>query len=232
MSFRRVVAMTIAIAGHLVLLALILRPSSGRINVTHVVEDPEAAIELRLIPARRNTLPALPLHSDHPRIPSRSIRADKLHAAHVPANPGKPINESRSSPGSSTASLAPTLTTVVAPDQPAAAGYPTADKGAPGDGGFSKQLLDAQDSRHVHGVPGSDTHIAPGIQLTDPTSQGIGALMRNTQRLFGITNRHCIDVEIWASLTPDELVARHLSPADVKRANEKYDCHRPLGLNF
>jgi hypothetical protein len=28
-----------------------------------------------------------------------------------------------------------------------------------------------------------------------------GAVMRSTQRLFGITDRHCIDVEVWQSLS-------------------------------
>lgn len=70
------------------------------------------------------------------------------------------------------------------------------------------------------------------MQMTDPMNQGIGAVLRNTQRLFGVTNKHCIDVEVWQSLSPDELVARHLSPADVQHANEKYGCNRPLGLSF
>ncbi|HEY4091700.1 MAG TPA: hypothetical protein VGN46_09315 [Luteibacter sp.] len=68
--------------------------------------------------------------------------------------------------------------------------------------------------------------------MTDPRNQGIGAVMRNAQRLFGVTNKHCIDVEVWSSLSTEELVARHLTPADVKAANAKYECNRPLGLSF
>lgn len=101
-----------------------------------------------------------------------------------------------------------------------------------GDGGFQQRLLNAQHSQGVRGIPGSDTPISPGIQLTDPMNQGVGAVMRDTQRLFGISNRHCIDVEVWQSLSADELSARHLSPADVRREGEKYNCNRPLGLNF
>lgn len=68
--------------------------------------------------------------------------------------------------------------------------------------------------------------------MSDPRDQGIGAVMRNTQRLFGITNKHCIDVEVWQRLSPQELVERHITPADVRSANEKYQCNRPLGLSF
>ena len=56
--------------------------------------------------------------------------------------------------------------------------------------------------------------------------------MRSTQRLFGIPDRHCIDVEVWQGLSPDELIARHLSPGEVRREGDKYNCDRSLGLNF
>jgi hypothetical protein len=63
-------------------------------------------------------------------------------------------------------------------------------------------------------------------------NQGVGAVMRNAQRLFGITDHHCIDVEVWQSLSPEALSARHLSPSDVRGEDEKYNCNRPLGLSF
>ena len=56
--------------------------------------------------------------------------------------------------------------------------------------------------------------------------------MRKTQRLFGITSRHCIDVDAWRHLTPQELSARHISPDNVDKTDEKYDCNRPPGLSF
>ncbi len=62
--------------------------------------------------------------------------------------------------------------------------------------------------------------------------QGIGSVVRNAQRLFGVTSRQCIDVEAWQQLTPEELSARHLDAQDVAKAAEKYQCNRPLGLNF
>lgn len=93
-------------------------------------------------------------------------------------------------------------------------------------------MSDAQHSQGIRGVPGSDRRVVQGIQLTDPMNQGIGAVVRSAQRLFGVTNRHCIDVEVWQQLSPEELIARHLTEEDVKNESEKYECNRPKGLNF
>ena len=100
------------------------------------------------------------------------------------------------------------------------------------DGGFQERLLKARRAYAVHGVPGSDKTFAPGIHLIDPGKQGVGSVMRHAQRLFGIANRHCIDVDVWRHLTPQELSARHISPGEVDQADEKYQCNRPPGLSF
>jgi hypothetical protein len=71
-----------------------------------------------------------------------------------------------------------------------------------------------------------------GVELTNPRDQGIGSVMRSAQRLFGVTNHHCVDVGVWQHLTEDELKDRHLSAADVEKASQKYNCNRPLGLSF
>jgi hypothetical protein len=84
----------------------------------------------------------------------------------------------------------------------------------------------------IGGVPGSDMRFVPGIRLTDPMKQGIGAVTRKVQRLFGVTNHHCIDVDVWRHLTPQELSARHISSGDVDKIDEKYDCNRPPGLSI
>jgi hypothetical protein len=100
------------------------------------------------------------------------------------------------------------------------------------DGGFRERLRNAQHAYAVHGVPGSDTPSAPGIHLVDPMSQGMGAVMRTVQRAFGIKNSHCIDADVWRHLAPRELSARHVSPGDVDKVDEKYDCNEPPGLHF
>ena len=109
---------------------------------------------------------------------------------------------------------------------------PPANDGSNNDGGFLERLHNDQRSHSVHGVPGSDTTYAAGIHLVDPMNQGIGAIMRTTQRAFGITSSHCVDVDVWRHLTPQELSARHVSPDDVDRVDEKYRCNDPPGLHF
>jgi hypothetical protein len=100
------------------------------------------------------------------------------------------------------------------------------------DGGFQERLRLAQHSHSIHGVPGSDTPAAPGIHLVDPMNQGIGAVMRTTQRAFGITSSHCVDVDVWRHLTLQELSARHISSSDVDEVDRKYGCDKPLGLRL
>ncbi|HUH54145.1 MAG TPA: hypothetical protein VLZ32_00225 [Rhodanobacter sp.] len=102
----------------------------------------------------------------------------------------------------------------------------------PVDGGFHARLRRAQRAHDVHGLPGFHTSLVPGIHLVDPVEQGLGAVMRTAQRAFGIRSSHCIDVDIWRQLTPNELSTRHLSLGDVDKADEKYDCNRPPGLHF
>jgi hypothetical protein len=93
-------------------------------------------------------------------------------------------------------------------------------------------MADAQQLQRVRGVPGSGRSIAPGVELADPMEQGIGSLMRNTKRLLGVTDRHCIDVDVWRHMSEDELIERHLTSADVENASAKYSCDRPPGLHF
>ncbi|WP_429197305.1 hypothetical protein [Luteibacter sp. W1I16] len=108
----------------------------------------------------------------------------------------------------------------------------TGNEATSGDGGFQERLRNAQSSTRIRGVPGSDIRVAPGIRLIDPMNQGVGALMRNAQRLFGVANRHCIDVEIWRSLSPEERIVRHISSSDVAKIDEEYKCDKPPGLSF
>jgi len=92
--------------------------------------------------------------------------------------------------------------------------------------------MHAQHSSDVRGVPGSNLRLAPTIQLVDPAEQGVGAVARSAQRLFGIPSHHCIDVNTWRNLTAGELIARHLTARDVEEASQKYQCDRPLGLSI
>jgi hypothetical protein len=81
-------------------------------------------------------------------------------------------------------------------------------------------------------LPGSDKAFVPGMHFVNPMDQGIGAVVRKAQRLFGVKSRQCIDVETWRSLTPQELSARHISPDEVDREDQRYGCNEPPGLHF
>lgn len=112
------------------------------------------------------------------------------------------------------------------------ANTPSPYPGDSSDGGFQQRLRNAQHSRAVRGIPGSDTPYVPGIRLIDPMNQGIAGVVLKMQRLLGVANRHCVDVDAWRQLTPQELSARHISSDDVDETDEKYGCNNPPGLHF
>jgi hypothetical protein len=232
--------MVVAIASHAGLLVALLPPASFRWVPARIDREPDSTLQLRLVPptiAVASPAPPAPI----PRAIARPAAKRQTNAAAAAA-----VNSvSTTAPADAMKSVTrPDVTPPHAPTTAAgtsasgglpAAQLPDVTASTPGnltDGGFAERLRNAQQGQAIHGVPGSDLRRAPGMQMTDPMNQGIGAVLRNTQRLFGVTNKHCIDVEVWQSLSPDELVARHLSPADVQRANEKYGCNRPLGLSF
>lgn len=201
--------MSLAIGCHLGLLMLMLRPATHRYDAVSVGKNDMQSLELRFIPVRTQRPVASPPVVQR-QMPVKHSKPPVVHAV-VP-----------------TASTAP-----VSPPVPADARLPSAS--APtsfADGGFQQQLRNAQQSHAAPGIPGSDMRRAPGLQLTDPMHQGIGSVLRSAQRLFGVTNSHCVDVDVLSSLSPEALAERHLSPRDVARMNEKYDCNRPLGLSF
>ncbi|HEY8683563.1 MAG TPA: hypothetical protein VIM06_10370 [Rhodanobacter sp.] len=212
--------MVVVLSGHLGLLMLLLEPAISNRNATPAARSNSPMLNLRFIrqprlaslhlalPASQTVVSTLRVHAKPSRRPSEPLPVQR--ATHVTALPSETH-----------------LTSTPSTPNPYAGNKASAD-----DGGFQKRLLNAQHSYAVRGVPGSDTPFAPGIHLADPMSQGIGAVMRKAQRLFGVTNRHCIDVEAWRQLTPQELSARHISPDDVDKVDEKYDCNRPPGLSF
>ncbi|RAO78072.1 hypothetical protein [Dyella jiangningensis] len=118
------------------------------------------------------------------------------------------------------------------PNMLALPGRTSAVPGSVADAGFRDRVHDAQHSRDVHGIPGSDHRIVRGITLIDPRKQGIGSVMRNVQRLFGVTQRACMDVDALQQLSPEELIARHLTQEDLDKQAEKYQCNEPLGQHF
>ena len=73
-------------------------------------------------------------------------------------------------------------------------------------------------------LPGSGTPIVPGLHLIDPRMQGAAGVARALQSLFGVTNPHCTDVEVWRGMTTEERLARHISSTQVEHTAEEYHC--------
>ena len=246
LSARRIMALAIAIACHLALLLALWRPANVFQDVSRVAPDEGEVLELRLLTAPDQVRPEVPKAAPARRLlpPPRTTPLPGVaesHAPHVARAPSLETPAATVDPASPLSGSAETTSTpppAKAPDSDASRalrvspGPPASPSPFSGDGGFQQRLLDAQRSAGVRGIPGSDNPRAPGIQMIDSDNQGVGAVLRSTQRLFGITNRHCIDVEVWQSLSPQALAARHLSPRDVATAGEKYHCNRPLGLSI
>jgi hypothetical protein len=209
----RGVALGAAVSFHLVLLILVLRLEIHRQDAPTDRPDTQR-LQLRFL---REQVP-LPKPATAPAHQTTATDV-RVHATQT-ASPSKPPNIQH---------IPPIISATTTPIAPTA---PMDDQDTEADGGFHAQLLKAQRSSVIRGVPGSDVPRVPGIRLMDPDTQGARAVVRKVQRLFGIPSRHCIDVEAWRNLTPRQLSARHLSLDDLDRLDEEYHCNEPMGLRF
>lgn len=98
--------------------------------------------------------------------------------------------------------------------------------------GLHQRLQAANAANAVHGLPGTASHRMAELVLRDPLQHGLAAAMHTTQRLFGITRRDCVDVQVEESPSAQQLIDRHLTAVDVKADEQRYDCNRPPGLSF
>lgn len=219
-SRARVALLVVVISCHLALLVLVSGPTHYAPDRMSGMQSNSAAIALRFFRPRRPIFLHVP-------VPSQTHSVPKLQ---------RPMRRSKSRAKPSTAQR-------IAPDvAPASETYRTStpnptnvyslNEGSLRDGGFQGRLLRAKPAYGTPRLPGSEAPVVTGIQLTDPRRQGVGAAMRNAQRLFGIRSRQCIDVDAWRSLTPQQLSARHISPGEVDKMDERYACNAPPGLHF
>ncbi|NYE31247.1 hypothetical protein HDE78_004231 [Rhodanobacter sp. K2T2] len=218
-SAHRVAVWVVVIVCHLGLLLLFLRPAIDDWDVKPLPKDGARALQLRFF-----SLPlpsALPVTSSL-RLVFRSPRPQaKVSTRRTTASTLQRPVDVLTSPAAAYA-------TPKAPAQAQAGDEADGNS----DGGFQQRLREAQHDSDVKGLPGSDRALVSGIHFIDPMDQGIGALARQAQRLFGIKSRQCLDVEKWRSMTPQALSARHISPDEVDRQDVKYACNAPPGLHF
>jgi len=219
-SGRRISVWIVVIACHLGLLMLFLQPASDESDTKPLAKDKEHALLLRFL--------SLPPPYAPPVTPTtRQVFRSPRPRAVVPTR-----HTAVSSVQSPVEVAAPSSVEAhTMPTEPMPTEAPN-EADANSDGGFGQRLREAQHGSAIHGVPGSDKAFVPGIHFVNPMDQGIGAVVRQAQRLFGVTSRQCIDVEAWRKLTTQELVTRHISPDDVDREDEKYQCNAPPGLHF
>jgi hypothetical protein len=227
LSVRRVMALVMAIGSHLMLVVLLLRPAGPRriepmrravVAVGRGADHGLHVVELRLFEPPPASSPLPP-----PLLPALQRAAAVTPARHPrPPAPAAPPASSSNRPAVPTRGL----------DLHLPSGAEEGDRLADGDGGFRDRLRSAGQADRRRGLPGTDAHVVPGIRLTAPSDQGIGAVMRKMQRLFGITGHACIDVDVWSGLSRRELAERHITPDQVKRLAERYHCNEPPGLHF
>ncbi|WP_426702995.1 hypothetical protein ACPPVV_08390 [Rhodanobacter sp. Col0626] len=218
---RRGVAFGIALSLHFMLLITVLRFAGREPDRPADHRDNEKPMLLRLFAP--SVSPPV-----QPGKPAAGATAGNTHRIAGQAAPRVPAMRMPTPHVAAQVSTAP----LVAPrsDAPATT---TNNHAEENDGGFGERLSQArQGFRAARRLPGSSVPRVSGIELIDRDEQGIAALAKKTQRLFGITDRHCIDVDVWSRLTPDELSERHISPNDVDRVSDAHHCNRPLGLSF
>jgi hypothetical protein len=214
---RRCVALGAALLFNFAALFLLLRPVVPERVDAHRHHGSRDALRQRFVP-----IAVSPEVQASARPPRRIAPARQRH----PVRPTLPLQTA----------LAGHPQPVVSPwSAPSLPVRPTTDVDRPvipEDGGFDRRLREAQHADAIRGVPGSPTPRVAGIQFVDPQTQGLRGAMRQMQRLFGITNHHCVDVDVWRHLSPRELAARFISPRDVDRVDAANHCNQPPGRHF
>ncbi|MGH8157298.1 MAG: hypothetical protein ACREPQ_04215 [Rhodanobacter sp.] len=76
-------------------------------------------------------------------------------------------------------------------------------------------------------LPGSGVAIVQGIHMIDPKMQGLGGIARKLQHLFGIPDKHCLNVDAWRRLSTREMLDSHISPDEVEKVAAEYHCFVP-----
>lgn len=210
-SPRRVAAMVAAVVVNAGLLLACFAPPANRFDTRPDRSTHVRGMELRFV---TNERPLPPLQSSgkvaRPRKSSARRRATDVVSSLPSEQPVR--RDAPLSPG-----VSPTLV-IESPPSTAT------------DGGFARRLDEARHAAAPPALPGSDRRIAPALNLTDPTRQGVGSMVRKAQRLFGVTSNHCTDVDAWRRLSPEQLAGAHMTEREVERINQTYECNRPMGL--
>ena len=89
---------------------------------------------------------------------------------------------------------------------------------------FQGQLDNANRALPVARLPGSAVPLVAGMPFADPRTQGIAGVARTMQHLFGVPNKHCIDVDVWQNMTRQERLERQIATSEVERVATENGC--------
>ena len=80
---------------------------------------------------------------------------------------------------------------------------------------------------NIH-LPGAgDIQGAPHLRMVDPKMQGLAGVIHFIGGLAGAVDRHCLDLDAWQAMTPEERIENHVSEEDMDKIKESYDCKAP-----
>lgn len=80
-------------------------------------------------------------------------------------------------------------------------------------------------------LPGSDQTVrgAPVLPMIDPRMQGLAGVVHFIGSLTGAVDPHCLDLEAWRGMTPEERGAHHVvtDHAQMDTIAARYNCKPP-----
>ncbi|RDJ00358.1 hypothetical protein DVT68_06035 [Dyella solisilvae] len=63
--------------------------------------------------------------------------------------------------------------------------------------------------------------------MVDPRAQGIAGVVRSIGSFTGAVDPHCVDLDVWRGMTPEERIERHVSTSDIEAIEKSYNCSPP-----
>ncbi|BFI94504.1 MAG: hypothetical protein RSP_00140 [Rhodanobacter sp.] len=98
-----------------------------------------------------------------------------------------------------------------------------APSGIPGGGRFAPDAGYARDNVQLPGGM-QPVHGMPVFRMVDPRMQGMAGAVRRLQRLFGVPDSHCVDVDVWRHMTVAERIARHIDDSRIEETAARHGC--------
>lgn len=68
---------------------------------------------------------------------------------------------------------------------------------------------------------------APHFRMIDPRAQGLAGVIHFIGGLTGAIDPHCLDLEAWRGMTPEERVAHHVGAREMELLEATYECPLP-----